>query len=91
MVVPIIGRGHAPIEKGKEPFRVTSMSLLIGAECSCGGPDRIVALVNHQPAACPSCGAVVSMDSLSWEKGNPVPHIALSVAPSRKDQLSATN
>lgn len=63
---------------GKEPAKIQGATILVVVTCQqCQGNDDIC-LVNAQPAVCPTCGAVVTLDSYSWDREDPVPKIALS-------------
>ena len=67
--VPILG----------SPARVLGMTLIVVVQCDqCDGHDEL-ALVNAQPAVCPTCGALVSLERIQWSKDS-VPKIELQAS-----------
>lgn len=81
--VPILG----------QPARVEGMTLVVVVVCLQCPAGEMLALVNAQPAVCPSCGARVSLNSLDWDAANPVPRISMSATRPLPNQISqlATN
>ena len=67
-----------------EPAKVLTLTILVGVTCQqCEAGSRL-ALVNEQPAVCPGCGALIALDVVQWERGQPTPQITLSTSlPSR--------
>jgi hypothetical protein len=73
MDIPILQRS------AMEPARVVSLTILVTVHCQqCLSTDDLV-LVNAQPAVCPSCGALLSLDRVTWDNVQQ-PSIALSAS-----------
>ena len=85
-VVPLTNhRFHVPTLG--EPAKIQGMTIIVVVRCQQCDAGEDLALVNAQPAACPTCGAIVSLDRVTWDKDVPVPSIALSATPSRARSL----
>ena len=63
---------------GQDPARIEGMTIIVVVTCQQCASGEQLGLLNAQPATCPSCGATVSLDRVSWDKQSPVPKIALS-------------
>lgn len=66
-----------------EPAKIHGMTIVVVVQCQQCEAGEQLALVNAQPAVCPSCGATYSADRVLWEKTTPSPQIALSATPPR--------
>lgn len=62
------------------PARVDGMTLVVVVTCQQCKAGEQLALVNAQPATCPSCGATVSLEQVQWDRKNPVPRIELNAS-----------
>ena len=72
-----------------EPAKVLTLTILVGVMCQqCDSGSRL-ALVNEQPAVCPNCGALIALDVVHWEKGQPTPQITLSTSPPSRPLVTA--
>lgn len=78
---------HRSIPRLDEPAKVMGLTILVSVQCQCGAPT-LIGLLNAQSAVCEACGAVFSLDSVTWEKGSSTPAIQLSASPSRAQTLS---
>lgn len=79
---------HRHIPRLDEPGKVMGLTLIVSVQCACGAPT-LIGLLNAQPAVCDLCGAVFSVDAVTWNKESPTPKIALRASPSRAQALSS--
>lgn len=77
---------HRHIPRLDEPAKVCGLQIVVLIQCQCGCPQQI-GLLNAQKAVCEDCGAVFSLDAVSWEQGSPTPTVRLSASPSRAKAL----
>lgn len=77
---------HRDLPTPKEPATVLALTILVAVQCACGSQ---IGLLNVQPAVCESCGALFSLDGVTWERGGLTPKIAISASPSRAQMLSS--
>lgn len=77
---------HRHIPRLDEPAAIVGLTILVSVQCQCEAQTTL-GLINAQPAVCEACGAVFSVDAVTWEKGSLTPSIRLSAAPSRAQAL----
>lgn len=75
---------HRALPPAEEPATVLGLMLIVSVQCACGAA---LALLNAQPAICEVCGAMLSIDAVTWRKDALTPQIALSASPSRAKAL----
>lgn len=85
-MVPIQMPKYRDMPRLDEPGQILGLTLLVSVQCQCGAPT-LIGLLNAQPAVCETCGAVFSLDAVSWNKDHPTPTIAMRATPSRAKTL----
>ena len=70
-----------------EPAAVLGLMVIVNVQCKECLDAGILSLIGDQPAVCTGCGAAFVLDSVTWEKGQPVPKFLLSASPSRARAL----
>jgi hypothetical protein len=69
--VPISPFKTAAVPLLGAPVKVLGTTILVVVEClQCAGREQM-ALVNDQKTVCPSCGAVVNLNHVTWDKAMP--------------------
>jgi hypothetical protein len=56
---------------------VIGLQILAMVDCPCGSQTTL-GLLNAQPAICPVCGTVHTLDAVSWESTSPVPRVTVT-------------
>lgn len=79
--MPIDFLKRAPVPTIGEPAKVMGMTIIVVVTCQRCQAGEDLALVNAQPATCPSCGSTVALDRVTWDKDKPRPFIELSATP----------